>query len=176
MSENQPSEAEFGALYAQHARSVSRVAYRVLRDHALAEDVMQDVFIRLWQGSGYDPARGSLASYLRMMAHSRALDLWRSARSKERVEEHLHHAGAAERGATPQPDEEALRGAVGETVRAAVRRLPADQREALALAYWGDLTANETAAARGVPLGTMKSRVRLGLIKLRRDPALAPTA
>jgi RNA polymerase sigma-70 factor (ECF subfamily) len=167
------SATSFEAIYAQHAAEVHRAANAILRDAALAEDVVQEVFERVWRGSGHDERRGPLGQYLTLLARSRALDLWRRSRAAERAQQRLEaHAGSPP--AVSQPPEAALaRAADRRLARAAVRRLPDDQRQAIGLAYWGGLSAREVATAEGIPLGTAKSRLRLGLTKLSRDPALA---
>ena len=86
----------FEAIYARHAAEVHRAAYAILRDAALAEDVVQEVFERLWRGSGHDERRGPLGAYLRLLARSRALDLWRRTRTGERMQQRLEEqAGPA---------------------------------------------------------------------------------
>jgi RNA polymerase sigma-70 factor (ECF subfamily) len=167
------STTNFEAIYAQHAADVRRAAHAILRDAALAEDVVQDVFERLWRGSGYDERRGSLGPYLKLLARSRALDLWRRTRTGERVRERLEEQAGSPPAASQLPETAVVRDTERRLARAAVRRLPDDQRQAIGLAYWGGLSAQEVAAAEGIPLGTAKSRVRLGLAKLARDPALA---
>jgi len=162
----------FDALYARHAADLRHTARTVLRDPVLAEDVVQDVFERVLRGSGYDERRGPLGPYLRLLARSRALDLWRRGRAGERMATRLEHgAGVAPTG--PIDPEAAVIGAAERQVaRAAVRRLPEEQRQAVGLAYWGGLSVQQVATAQGIPLGTAKSRVRLGLDKLGRDPSL----
>jgi RNA polymerase sigma-70 factor (ECF subfamily) len=137
-------------------------AFRVLGDAGLAQDAVQDAFLRVWRRpSAYDPARGELGTYLRLLARSRAVDLWREgqvrARAAERLEPEAPHADEP-----PLPDSR-------EALRAAVSRLPEPQREALVLAYWGGLTAGQIARRARVPLGTAKSRLRLGLARLREE-------
>jgi RNA polymerase sigma-70 factor (ECF subfamily) len=156
--------AAFAGVYAQHARGVYSAAMSVLHDHARAQDVVQDVFLRLWRRPGaFDPSRGGLGQYLRLMARSRALDLRREAQASSRVSERL---GLLTERTTPAPPAGAV-AAERREVRRAIGRLPRGQREAVVLAYWGDFTAAEIARHADVPLGTAKSRVRLGLSKLR---------
>jgi RNA polymerase sigma-70 factor (ECF subfamily) len=163
--------AAFGRVYDQHARGVHATAYRVLGNAAQAQDVVQDVFLRLWRRpQSFDSGRGELGSYLRMMARSRALDLWREGQAAGRASDRLKLVVAHEepRGEA-RPSAEVERGADAATVRDAVRRLPQAQREALVMAYWGGMTAGEIARRVEVPLGTAKSRIRLGLEKLRSE-------
>lgn len=159
----------FGRAYDEHHRGVYRAAHRILGHHAQAQDVVQDVFLRVWRNPArFDARRGELGSYLRLMARSRALDLWREGQAAGRAGDRLklvvaqQEARVEERPAA-MAEREGDRGAI----RAALRTLPASQREAVVLAYWGGLTADEIARRAGVPLGTAKSRIRLGLTKLR---------
>jgi RNA polymerase sigma-70 factor (ECF subfamily) len=138
----------------------------VLRDDARAQDVVQDVFLRLWRRpESFDERRGPLGAYLRLMARSRAVDMWRETQAAGRAGERL--SLVADRPATGESGEFTAaieRQALGR----ALGRLPDGQREAVVLTVWGGLTAAELADHAAVPLGTAKSRVRLGLTKLRR--------
>jgi RNA polymerase sigma-70 factor (ECF subfamily) len=167
------SATAFETIYAEHAADVYRAAYGILRDATLAEDVVQEVFERVWRGSGYDERRGPLGSYLRLLARSRALDSWRRGRSAEHAQQRLEEHEDRSRAGTHEPEAAVVRAAEQARARAAVRRLPDEQRKAIGLVYWGGLSVSELAAADGVPLGTAKSRVRLGLSRLSRDPELA---
>jgi RNA polymerase sigma-70 factor (ECF subfamily) len=156
--------AAFAGIYAGHARGVHASAMAVLHDHARAQDVVQDVFLRLWRRpDAFDPGRGGLGTYLRLMARSRALDVRRETRATTRVGERL---GRLTERTAPVPQGATAAVERGE-VRTAIGRLPPGQREAVVLTYWGGLTAAEIARHADVPLGTAKSRVRLGLLKLR---------
>jgi RNA polymerase sigma-70 factor, ECF subfamily len=163
--------ADFERVYTDHHRRVYAVAQRVLGDAAQAQDVTQDVFLRLWRHpERFDPARGEIGPYLRLMARSRAIDLLREGQAAGRAGDRLRVIAAREDGRTDEaPVEATLRGAEREEVTAAVGELPEAQREAVLLAYWGGLTADEIARRIEVPLGTAKSRIRLGLEKLRTD-------
>jgi RNA polymerase sigma-70 factor, ECF subfamily len=162
----------FEAIYAEYADEVHRAAFSILRDATLTEDVVQEVFERVWRGSGHDERRGPLGPYLKLLARSRALDLWRRTRSAERAQHRFEENADALAARTQSPDMLLARAAERRLARAAVRRLPDDQRQAIGLAYWGGLSARELAAVEGIPLGTAKSRVRLGLRKLSSDPEL----
>ena len=164
-----PSEdraTDFIDAYEEHVHDVRGAAWELLRDRSQAEDVAQEVFISLWRHPDrYDSTRGGLGTYLRVMARSRALDHLRSTRTAHRIRDRLE-------GATPGAErvEHGPATVVERTVvRSAVRRLPKPQREAVALAYWGGLTSREISRRCEVPLGTAKSRVRLGLHALRSD-------
>jgi len=152
----------FARAYGQHARSVHAAAMAILEDPVAAQDVVQDVFLRLWRRpEAFDARRGGLGSYLRLMARSRAIDVWRETRADSRLGERLRLVvdhGPDERGASAVERSE-LCDALG--------GLPHGQRQAVVLAYWGGLTASEIAGVADVPLGTAKSRVRIGLNKLR---------
>jgi RNA polymerase sigma-70 factor, ECF subfamily len=160
----------FETIYARYASDVLQAAHAILRDTTLAEDVCQEVFERLWRGSGYDESRGPIGPYLKMLARSRALDLWRRGRTGERIQHRLEEESSAADQVAPETV--IMRATERRLARAAVRRLPADQRQAVGLAYWAGLSAQELAAVEQIPLGTAKSRVRLGLAKLSRDPEL----
>ncbi len=168
----------FRRLFEQHERGVHAAAMRILGNAAQAQDVVQDVFLRVWRRPGsFDAARGEIGSYLRMMARSRALDLWREGQAAGRASDRLTvvvASGPDDGRVEEQPAAALERGDTRETVREALRLLPEPQREALVLAYWGGLTADQIARRERVPLGTAKSRIRLGLARLRQEcPALA---
>lgn len=161
----------FARVYDEHHRGVYGAAYRILSDVAQAQDVAQDVFLRVWRNpTKFDAKRGELGSYLRLMARSRALDLWREGQAAGRASDRLKLVVAKEE---PRVEDRPARMAEREdersAVREALRALPDPQREAVVLAYWGGLTADQIAKRAGVPLGTAKSRIRLGLAKLREE-------
>jgi RNA polymerase sigma-70 factor (ECF subfamily) len=159
----------FSRVYAEHAPHVESIARRVLGDHTQAQDVTHDVFARLWMHpAAYDPERADIGAYLRVLARSRALDAERTRRAAGRAGERLRSLDPA-----PSVDGEASASAeTRDTRRAlgrALRALPEPQREAVVLAYWGDLPDYQVARRSGVPLGTAKSRIRLGLRRLRAE-------
>jgi RNA polymerase sigma-70 factor (ECF subfamily) len=171
----------FARAYDEHGRTVYGAALRILGDPARAQDVAQDVFLRVWRNPGrFDHRRGELGSYLRLMARSRALDLWRESQAAGRARDRLELVVTGEElvRADDRPSAIAERDEDRAVVREALGRLPEAQREAVVLAYFGDLTADEIARRSGVPLGTAKSRIRLGLAKLRAEVegVLAPDA
>lgn len=165
----------FADVYACHRPGVYATALRVLGRPAEAEDVTQEVFVRFWRSpERFDPRRGELGSYLRLMARSRSLDLLRHEQADGRARDRLRVvSGRDEAPHHERPPEVAERGEQRGVLREALRRLPREQREALVLAYWGGMSAREVAAAAGVPFGTARSRMRLGLEKLRADSAAA---
>jgi RNA polymerase sigma-70 factor, ECF subfamily len=160
---------EFERAYDEHARGVYAAALRILGNPAQAQDVTQDVFLRLWRRPArFDARRGDLGAYLRLMARSRALDLWREGQAAGRMSDRLKvvvEAREAPVDSAPAPAAE--RREARTAVRAALEQLTTAQREAVVLAYWGGLTADEIARRAHVPLGTAKSRIRLGLARLR---------
>lgn len=160
---------EFHRLYAAHARRVYANAYRILGDAVRAEDTVQDVFLRLWlHPDRFDESRGELGSYLALMARSRALDIARSEAAASRAADKLEASVEADPPVAERPDETVQRTERATGIRAAVARLPRPQREAVALSFWAGLPAREIAQHTGVPLGTARSRLRLGLEKLER--------
>jgi RNA polymerase sigma-70 factor (ECF subfamily) len=166
----------FRTVFERHERSVHAAALRVLGNPAQAQDVVQDVFLRVWRRPGaFDARRADIGTYLRLMARSRAVDLWREGQTAGRAADRLKLVvGGAEARIDESPAALLERDETRGTVREALRRLPAPQREALVLAYWGGLSADQIARRERVPLGTAKSRIRLGLARLREEyPATA---
>jgi RNA polymerase sigma-70 factor (ECF subfamily) len=169
--------AAYAAVYDAHAGDVFRVALSIVGDRQVAEDVTHDVFLELWRHPHrFDPARGELGSFLKLMARSRGLDAWRRTATVHRTRERVEH----EVGSGPAHHEDASVAAERSTgvpaLRNAVRRLPAAQRHTITLAYWGGLSAAEIAQHSGTPLGTVKGRLRLGLARLARDVDVASGA
>ena len=159
----------FASVYERHSREVFASAFRVLGREADAEDVTQEVFLRLWSTPDrFDPGRGDVGPFLRLMARSRALDLWRHEQSGARARDRLEVTSARrEPRDEERPAHLAERSETGAALRLRLRALPAPQREAVYLSYWGGLSAQEVARHADVPFGTARSRVRLGLAKLR---------
>src|SRR5215213_4470978 len=142
---------QFNDAYRRLAPLALASANRVLRDEAAAEDVVQDVFVQLWmKPESFDPRRGSLSSYVSMMARSRALDRWRSRSAREHAVERAEEQARA--GA--EPSESAFERAAdrerSQWLVGVLRTLPDDQRDALLLAYGRGLTASEIARVKQV--------------------------
>lgn len=157
--------------YRRHAGAVFALARRLLSDRTLAEEIVQEVFLRLWNDPDrFDPDRGSLRSYLLAQCHGRSVDLIRSESSRRRREE-KELTLAAEAGY--DLEHEVLDLAVGDRVKTALRELPEGEREAILLAYFGGHTYREVADLLGTPEGTVKSRIRAGLKRMRGELAAA---
>jgi RNA polymerase sigma-70 factor, ECF subfamily len=170
--------AGFSAAYREHRQLAFSAAQRVLGDAAAAEDVVQDVFTTLWSNpSKFDPRRGSLPGYVAMMARSRAVDRVRSRNAGATAVERLGVRDDLDRGGVEEsPAERVVARDEAGRVLAAVGELPPAQRDAMLLAYGRGLTTAEIARAAGVPLGTAKSRLRLGLLRTREALGAAPDA
>lgn len=165
-------ERAVGALYDRHAAMVMGVAMSIVRDRTDAETVVLDTFTQAWRDARrYDAMRGSVASWLLVLTRSRALDLVRSAGRRARLAPmSVDDAPAAALVAEDTPSDPAR--AVESTERqqhvaAAMGELPEAQREAIELAFFEGLSHSEVAERLGEPLGTVKTRIRLGMTKLR---------
>lgn len=157
-------------LYDRYSTLVYSVALRVLHDHALAEDVVQEVFLRLWRRPhSFDPSRGRLLSWLMSITRNRAIDERRRLSRRFRREEPATDEPSEIRGHDRRDDPQLATDLAEERtlVRAALARLPEAQRQVIELAYFGGLTQTEIAERTGAPLGTVKTRVRLAMAKLR---------
>ena len=151
--------------YRRHSGAVLALARRVLSDSARAEEVVQEVFTRLWNNpERFDPARGSLRSYLLAQSHGRAVDLLRSESSRRRREDRDAQRDTAESYDLEREVGDVI---VAEQVRDAVARLTEHERQAIELAYFGGHTYREVAQLLRQPEGTVKSRIRSGMVRLR---------
>jgi RNA polymerase sigma-70 factor (ECF subfamily) len=163
---------EFDHAFREHRRRVHAAAQRVLGDAAAAEDVTQEVFLKLWlRPELFDAKRGSLAAFLCVMARSRALDRIRAAGALDRACTRLAEVKAIEPVEEESPVAALERRDEREELRAALLRLPDAQREALTLAYGREMNSVEIARRTHVGRATARSRLRLGLGKLRADLA-----
>lgn len=160
-------------LYDRHARPIYSLALRILGDSTEAEDVVQDVFSQAWrQAPRYSASRGAVAAWLLTLTRSRAIDRLRARRARpagvsdQRVADNLADAG-------PPADSQVLSSEHVARVRAALDELPLLQRAAIELAYFEGLTHAEIADRLEQPLGTVKTRIRLAMLRLR--DALAGT-
>lgn len=147
--------------FKEHGGAVKGVAWRVLKDENLAEDVVQETFVTFWDNPGkYDPARGTLRTFLLTIAHRKAVDIVRSEVARTRREQR-----------PPDPvhtdvEEEVWTRNLSDTVTEALEELSEGEREAIVLAYYGGLSYVKVAERLGLPEGTVKSRIRVGMKKL----------
>jgi RNA polymerase sigma factor (sigma-70 family) len=155
------------ALYDRYGRAAYSLARRILTEETLAQDVVQKVFLSLWRDARrFDAGQGTVATYLLSMTHHRAVDVVRR-------EENLRRWRTSDEGLELEADpkarveEEVEASERRAEVRSALAELPAAQREALLLAYFGGYTQREVAALVGVPLGTVKTRMAAGMRKMR---------
>ena len=166
MQEEDDSAAAFTAIFREHHRACLRLARRVVKDEAMAHDVVQDVFLTWWRtgGGSYSADRGELAPWLSTLTHHKAVDAVRAAERQRR----LLRASASEVAEQEHLPDEVVWWELGrQALLAALPRLTAKQREVLSLAYGGGLTQLEIAEQLGIPLGTVKSRTHAGLLRLR---------
>lgn len=149
-------------LYDEYGRLAFSLAYRILRDATAAEEVVQDAFERVWNNAAnFNASRGKVRTWLMSIVHNRSIDLVRS--RQRRKETPLDDAPVDRQYSEPDVSVAVLQALSGEEVRRAVGQLPEEQQQAIVLAYFGGLTQHEVAERTGTPLGTVKSRMRLGL-------------
>lgn len=163
----QRDDRAFEVLYNRHSGLAMTCAMRVVFDRGMAADAVQGAFLDVWRNSGsYVTARGSVSAWIAAITANRAIDILRRARTQERVES----ASVLAAKVAPEPDaatEAVIERDRSELWRAGVDALPVAQREVIQLAYYEDLSQTEIASRLGVPLGTVKGRVRLGLARLK---------
>ena len=149
-------------LYDRYSSVVYAVALRVLGDTGSAEDVLQEVFLQLWRNPGaFDAARGSLGAWLAVITRNRAIDFLRKRRPETDIEDVILSVA-------PDLASEADRSRAAEKIRGVLGEMPAPQRSALEMAYFEGMSHTEIAIKTGEPLGTIKTRIRAGLIALRK--------
>ncbi len=162
----QGDEDALMTLYDRYGRLVYSLAYKILQDHQLAEEVTQDVFTSVWRAAPtFDPRKSRFTTWLTSIARNRSIDILRRRRARGLTgpgEAELNTAiTRADERFSPEHHLQAL------AVREALQQLPPAQREVLELAYFGGLTQREISEQLGIPLGTVKTRMRLGMLKLR---------
>jgi RNA polymerase sigma-70 factor (ECF subfamily) len=155
-----------GVLYDRHAGLVYSVALNVLGNPQEAEDLTQDIFVRLIHRSAYDPRRGSFRTFLSILTRSRALDRVRS-RQRETQRSKQQQQPDASVSVSPMAMDELSQREQTQEVQAALAQLPAQQQQLLHMSYYEGLTQATIAERLGLPLGTVKSKVRRSLLKLR---------
>lgn len=160
-------EAALATLYDRYAGLVVTVALRVVGDREVAEEILQDTFLRCWNGAEtYQPARGHVAGWLMGISRNRAIDVLRSRQHKSRQRERTALPEADDPHQPGNPDEtDAV--VLRHTVATALATLPLNQRQVIELAYYGGLSQTEIAQRLGEPLGTVKSRTRNAMDRLR---------
>ena len=157
--------AAFAVLYDRHGRAAYSLAYRMMGEKQAAEDLTQDVFLKVWRSAGgYRAGRGSVRTWILSIVHNRSIDQMRSLASRRRTQEKAE--AEAPRSQPSEAFAEAWRNARRDQVREALGKLPSEQLEILELAYFSGHTQVEIARMLDLPLGTVKGRTRLGLKKL----------
>jgi len=154
--------------YDSTATPLFSIALRILQDPAEAEEVIQDVFVQVWEKAPlFDGRLGSAFGWALSITRHRAIDRLRSKQRQARLVEELLASSETEAPATPLPDEGNAEAEQAMSVRCAVSALPKEQRQPIELAFFAGLTHPEIAEALHEPLGTVKARIRRGLLKLR---------
>lgn len=162
--------AALEVLYDRYSRVVYSFALRIVADPQLAEEILQEVFFRAWQqGGSFQSNRGSLITWLLSITHNLSIDEVRKRRRRPQKadSEDPEAVLAAVADQAQNVEEEVWLGSLRETIAAALEQLPAAQRQAIELAYFQGLTQREISELLGEPLGTIKTRMRLGILKLR---------
>jgi RNA polymerase sigma-70 factor, ECF subfamily len=157
-------QGAMSVLYERHGRHVFALARRLLNDAAAAEEIVQEVFLRLWrEPMRFDPERGQLRSFLFREAHSRSIERMRSETARGKRQDRYENEPS---GQVADVELEALSILRSEAVRAAVEQLSEGERDAITLSYFGGHTYREVATMLDLPEGTVKGRIRAGLTKL----------
>jgi RNA polymerase sigma-70 factor (ECF subfamily) len=163
----QGDQTALGTLYDSTSPLVHGLVLRIVGDSGLAEDVTLDVYMQVWQqAKRYDPERGSAMAWLMTLARSRAIDRLRATGQQRSTSEPMEMLTEV-RSTAPDPEESAQLSQQRSRVRQALHALNADQRRAIELAFFGGLSQSEIASKLSVPLGTIKTRIRSGMLTLR---------
>ena len=156
----------FAVLYDRHSRAAYSLAYRMMGKQQAAEDLVQDAFLKVWRAAGsYRAERGSVRTWLLSIVHNRGIDQLRSLASHRRTQNRIE--ASAPKSQPSEAFAESWRNSQSEQVREALKTLPPEQLKILELAYFSGYTHVEIAKLLGLPLGTVKGRMRLGLKKVR---------
>lgn len=157
-------------LYQRYSRILYSLAYRMVSDHQIAEDLLQDAFLAVWKrATSYSPQSGAVRSWLVSIVHHRTIDYLRGVRRRSVLKEATwEEVDRDERTAQPDAWEGAWQSIQSDQVRAALMQLPTEQRMVIELAYFQGWTHSEIAEGCQIPLGTVKARMRLGITRLKR--------
>ncbi len=156
----------FTTLYDRHSRAAFSLAYRMMGERQASEDLAQDAFLKVWRSaSSYRAERGSVRTWILSIVHNRGIDQIRSQASRRRTQEKIE--ASAPRSQPSEAFAETWRNTQREQVREALGTLPPEQLKILELAYFSGYTHVEISDLLGLPLGTVKGRMRLGLKKIR---------
>ena len=156
----------FAALYDRHSSAAFSLAYRMMGERQASEDLAQDAFLKVWRGAGsYRVARGSVRTWILSIVHNRGIDQLRSHASRRRTQDKIE--ATAPRSQPSEAFAETLRNSQRDQVREAMDTLPSEQLKILELAYFSGYTHVEISELLGLPLGTVKGRMRLGLKKIK---------
>jgi RNA polymerase sigma-70 factor (ECF subfamily) len=162
----------FAVFYDRHGGVAYSLAYRIVGERAAAEDVTQEAFLSVWRsGARFDRTRGSVRSWMLSIVRNRAIDALRSRAGKAPKLSFDDDAILEQRPAEERTEEEAMRRETASEVRGALGQLPGEQAKVIELAYFGGFSQSEISRMLGVPLGTVKGRMRLGLEKIRGELA-----
>jgi RNA polymerase sigma-70 factor (ECF subfamily) len=162
----------FEVFYDRHGGVAYSLAYRIVGERGAAEDVTQEAFISIWRsGARYDAARGSVRTWMLGIVRNRAIDFLRSKAGRAPKLDFDDDSILEHRPASEQTESEALQRETAQEVRGALDELPGEQAKVIQLAYFGGFSHSEIAGMLGVPLGTVKGRMRLGLEKIRGELA-----
>ncbi len=157
-------------LYQRYSRILYSLVYRMVADHQVAEDLIQEAFLSVWKhATTYSPKSGAVRSWLISIVHHRTIDYLRAVRRRSVLKETtLDEIDLDERTAFPDVWDEAWKSVQSSQVRAALMNIPTEQRMVIELAYFQGWTHSEIAEGCQMPLGTVKARMRLGLLHLKR--------
>jgi RNA polymerase sigma-70 factor (ECF subfamily) len=168
--------AAFEVLYDRHGGAAFSLAYRIVGDRTAAEDVTQEAFLSIWRSNArFDRARGSVRSWVLSVVRNRAIDALRRGGAHAPQLDHDDDGVLEARPAEERTETEAIRRESSRELRGALKELPEDQSQVISLAYFGGFSHSEIAEMLGMPLGTVKGRMRLGLEKIRGQLAEAMT-
>ena len=165
---SQRDREAFSQLYDRYSGILYSTVFRVLNHPDEASDVLQDVFVQIWdKAATYDPALGKPFSWALTMARNKSIDRLRALKRRYSFIEEVTHEMAEEAHAPLSGPDEVFTHEQAAVIRSAVATLPLEQRQAIEMAFLGGLTQNEIAASLNQPLGTIKARIRRGMLKLR---------